>query len=382
MKLTDDLTKKLAKAVETVLQSSEKEGVRSGTEHEFVKIHTDNVSVVDLTPDEKPFQDPSKLKESTKLNEAAPVKSSDWIEQLGNVVARASDTKDLNLAFEAWANSLYKTPAWEALMRNPMTSNLINTLAEALDVYIGYSAEESAKKFNGEDSQIEEASDKVNTHIKIDGKVWAKDGKALKFSSKNAKEVADKIKVKSPSAKIELVTEEVNPLAGLEKEWKSSPDKKSLIKKHDLVPAISSIRPGELKLGIRNQLNGKRTFPALDDKGNLIIISGTSASPKIRYVKESGVVEESTELDEASVKWVDPKTEKNKIVSQYGSKIFDAIPIGAKVYVEWNDEIPSFVAYNDFKGGVHAVTQEPGGQPEWTSFKDLKTARDTFYDFA
>lgn len=64
MKITDDLTKKLAKAVSEIMQSGEEVNKpRSKKEEEFVKLHTDNVNVVDLSPDEKPFQDAPKQKE-------------------------------------------------------------------------------------------------------------------------------------------------------------------------------------------------------------------------------------------------------------------------------------------------------------------------------
>jgi hypothetical protein len=57
------------------------------------------------------------------------------------------------------------------------------------------------------------------------------------------------------------------------------------LKKKKILPGISSLRPGEIKLGIRNELNGKKTFYALDTDGKLIAISGTASSPKIRYVE-------------------------------------------------------------------------------------------------
>ena len=75
----------------------------------------------------------------------------------------------------------------------------------------------------------------------------------------------------------------------LESEWLggSIQKRKDLIKKHDLKVGISSVRPGEVKLGISNELNGRKDVYALDGNNKLIVVSGTAKSPKIRYVKES-----------------------------------------------------------------------------------------------
>jgi hypothetical protein len=75
----------------------------------------------------------------------------------------------------------------------------------------------------------------------------------------------------------------------LESEWLSGSiqKRKDLIKKHDLKVGISSVRPGEVKLGISNELNGRKDIYALDGNNKLIVVSGTSKSPKIRYVKEN-----------------------------------------------------------------------------------------------
>jgi hypothetical protein len=318
MKITDDLTQKLTKAVREVMASAEnKDGTRSKREQDFVELHTQNVSVVDLTPDEKPFHDvvPAKLKESAALLTEAPVKSSAWIDELSNVLARSSDTKNLTMAFEAWANSLYKTPAWQSIEKAPILWDLIMGISEALDVYIGYSAEDYDTEANVAEGLEAEYNDKTgrydivdiknrdrnaglekeykpanekdaNMSISIDGKVWSKNGKALKFSRAHAQAVMKKIKATRPSAKLELVKEDFEPSTiadKIEKEWINSNNPAALIKKYSLVSAISKLRPGEVKLGLRNQLNGKKVFPALDSEGELIFVSGTESAPKIRY---------------------------------------------------------------------------------------------------
>lgn len=224
---------------------------------------------------------------------------------------------------------------------------LVDELATALDVYIGYSAESTAEV---EDSQIEEAAGKVkkgdivklkndrhnelyyvydvdekgllgletvsDKHydsfdmvpqkdvvfvkremkeaagkyaLSVDGKIWSKSGKPVHFANaKSAKSAQSKASEKMKDKKVEVVKLEeaaADDTTEVEKAWKASKDKKPVIKKYGLAQGISSLRPGEIKLGIRNQMNGKRSFAALDDKGDLIVISGTSSAPKIRFVK-------------------------------------------------------------------------------------------------
>ena len=221
--------------------------------------------------------------EAAKVLMEAPVKSDQWITELANVVARSSDTEDLAMAFEAWANSLYKTPAWESLQRSPIVGLLIDELATALDVYIGYSAESTAEV---EDPQMEEAAGKYA--LSVDGKIWAKGGKPVHFANaKSAKSAKEKASEKMKGKKIELIQikEEAEDTTEVENAWKAASNKKAVIAKYNLSSGISSLRPGEIKLGIRNQMNGKRSFAALDNEGQLVIISGTSTAPKIRYVK-------------------------------------------------------------------------------------------------
>lgn len=301
---------------------------------EFIGNEENNTAVISISgkgytlPKQDVHHSASGMNESVKLNEAAPVKYDIWIKQLGDIVARSSDTKDLAMSFEAWSNSLYKTPLWNSIQQNPILSELISTLAEALDVYIGMSNEERKEDETKDDAEkVEEAygdraelqpdgsykrvnarerdrnaglEREVNTTsyrpssqtkmIKIDGKVWAKDGKPLKFGPGQALSVQRKIQMKNRNAKIEIVSEGIEEATDtetstIEKEWLASKDKKSIIKKYSLAPGISSIRAGELKLGIKNELNGKKSFAALDTDGKLIIVSGTASAPKIRYVK-------------------------------------------------------------------------------------------------
>ena len=95
--------------------------------------------------------------------------------------------------------------------------------------------------------------------------------------------------------KVDTLNEESDTeIAAIEKEYLAAKDKKAVLKKYDITSGISRLRPGEIKLGIRNELNGRTSFAALDTDGKLIIISGTEKAPKIRYVKEVMKKEEET----------------------------------------------------------------------------------------
>ena len=275
----------------------------------------------------------------------APVKSDTWISELGNVVARSSDTKNLTMAYEAWANSLYKTPVWKSLMMNPLLDNLLNTLAESLDVYIGAAAEtedqtdtEMGEALEGKE-EVEEALDyrkssdaelalaarnkdkkaeqeltkrdrmKPKTPeakkgnltmgegkkyvISIEDKIYGQKGKAVTFTDKEkadnaVSKIKDQESMKDKKIKVTSLTEETVDAATVEKEFnstKSDAEVQSLIQKYSIMPAMSSVRPGELKLGIRNELNGNKSFVGLDNEGQIVIISGTQSAPKIRTLK-------------------------------------------------------------------------------------------------
>lgn len=92
-----------------------------------------------------------------------------------------------------------------------------------------------------------------------------------------------------------LVTETVDLEAEYHKLLQTSKrwdvDFKAFVKKHKLLPLMSSnpLRRGDLKLGVRNELNGKKVFYGLDDEGELIKVFGTSSQPKIVYIKVKGL---------------------------------------------------------------------------------------------
>lgn len=255
----------------------------------------------------------AKKNESVKLNEEAPVKYDIWVKQLADVVARSSNTKDLAMSFEAWANSLYKTPLWKSIhSQNPILSEIIDSLAEALDVYIGMPNEEresenetieeqsipprkfrdmSDKDLAAQASSKEPGQSFARSQAKRVLDMRAKTSKTVNKGSDDGVEKAihDRRREKGHGLGFNEAAEDPQT-STIAKEWMAATDKKAIIKKYSLAPAMSALRPGEIKLGIRNELNGKKSFPALDDNGELIIVSGTSSAPKIRYVKK----EEST----------------------------------------------------------------------------------------
>lgn len=334
---------------------------------EFIGNEENNTAVISISgkgytlPKQDVHQSASGMNESVKLNEATEKISSDiWISELGNVLARA-ETKDLAMAFEAWANSYYKTPVWQSLVNNPLLKNLFDTMAESLDIFIGTSNEERDAKMDDTEEMEESmpnssymnmADDKLadiladkssgnmmarmqakrvldirakggkSTYgtdpvrsalnrkkgmmesskyvINIEGKIYSEKGKAVEFDDKEkAEKAVAKIKGHSSMTGKEVKVDNLNEeseteIAAIEKEYLAAKDKKAVLKKYDITSGISRLRPGEIKLGIRNELNGRTSFAALDTDGKLIIISGTEKAPKIRYVKDVMKKEEET----------------------------------------------------------------------------------------
>ena len=96
----------------------------------------------------------------------------------------------------------------------------------------------------------------------------------------------------------------VVPFKGLEQAWSRTDGDKDkqakLIKKYDLKKLISSVRPGEIKLGIKNKLLGTTkaaTAAGLDSDDQLIFI--TNNPLKIIYPKKSGRRPEGEEIKES-----------------------------------------------------------------------------------
>lgn len=334
---------------------------------EFIGNEENNTAVISISgkgytlPKQDVHQSASGMNESTLTEATEKISSDIWISELGNVLARA-ETKDLAMAFEAWANSYYKTPVWQSLTNNPLLKNLFDTMSESLDIFIGTSNEERDAKMDPETEEMDEsmpnssymnmADDKLagiladkssgnmmarmqakrvldirakggkSTYgtdpvrsalnkkkgmtesskyvINIEGKIYSEKGKAVEFDDKEkAEKAVSKIKGHSSmtgkNVKVDNLNEESETeIATIEKEYLAAKDKKAVLKKYDITSGISRLRPGEIKLGIRNELNGRTSFAALDTDGKLIIISGTEKAPKIRYVKDVMKKEEET----------------------------------------------------------------------------------------
>ena len=104
---------------------------------------------------------------------------------------------------------------------------------------------------------------------------------------------------------------EAAPFAALAQRWLATngdqQKQEKLIKKHDLKPIISKIRPGEIKLGVLNSLKSKgsksATFAGLDAEGELIFISNNPT--KVYYAKNTNrpdgieIKEETSDIVEA-----------------------------------------------------------------------------------
>jgi hypothetical protein len=109
----------------------------------------------------------------------------------------------------------------------------------------------------------------------------------------------------------------------LESDWagaKSIAKQQAVIKKYDLVPVMSKVRPGEVKLGVANELkmNPKKKIVGLDSDGKLISLTGWPI--KITYTPTGLNESKSTELTSSyrldymkdSFTWNEYESFKNK----------------------------------------------------------------------
>ena len=124
----------------------------------------------------------------------------------------------------------------------------------------------------------------------------------------------------------DLEEAKVVPFKSLEQAWSRTGGDKDkqvkLIKKYDLKKLISSVRPGEIKLGIKNKLLGTTkaaTAAGLDSDDQLIFI--TNNPLKIIYPKKSNRRPEGEEIKE-SVKAKDLEEAKNATVRELRQMLF------------------------------------------------------------
>lgn len=241
MKLTDPINQSIGKIAQKILDSSEKESkengeneVRSKKEHEFIQMHVDNLEVIDLSPEvlsKKKEIKKEDLKENILKENVDPSK---WIESLKGVIKSSSsgNKETFSDEFKNWINEIYGTPSWNSYKNNPIISKLIDVVSDALNI----------------DPSSNVVTKKVNENF-----------------------------------------EPIERITDLENDWKAalnSPEKiKEVIKKYKLQNVFSSIRQGELKLGLKNMLNGKKVFAGLDNDNKLVFVSGSSKNPKVVYFK-------------------------------------------------------------------------------------------------
>jgi hypothetical protein len=162
-----------------------------------------------------------------------------------------------------------------------------------------------------ESAEIEEAK-KVIAQVEL----W--NGKKMKKSFKNQsaaenfiKKMQDQEDVRGYNMYAEELEEAKAPFATLEKDWlrikgvdtpRANKTRERLIKKYNLKPLISAVRPGSIKLGPLNDLKakmGNHTIAGLDADGELIFV--TNNPVKIYYPSNTKKRPEGEEMMSESV---------------------------------------------------------------------------------
>jgi hypothetical protein len=162
-----------------------------------------------------------------------------------------------------------------------------------------------------ESTNLEEAK-KVIAQVEL----W--NGKKMKKSFKNQsaaenfiKKMQDQEDVRGYNMYAEELEEAKAPFATLEKDWlrikgvdtpRANKTRERLIKKYNLKPLISAVRPGSIKLGPLNDLKakmGNHTIAGLDADGELIFV--TNNPVKIYYPSNTKKRPEGEEMMSESV---------------------------------------------------------------------------------
>lgn len=306
--IKDSLTASIAAAAKSVLLGESPEGPRSEGEKKFVALHqielteppsetkaeespkapdsTEDIQKTDEPQDaivpgqDEPVEDPSKV-ETPMTEETATKKkykvSADLFSRHAGPKHRG---RNGHATFEAEspADAVEKAKEqWKKQGYSVMSTPKVETINESDD-----SDTISADEINEILSKNAPASEWISDFVNSDDP---------RFEGKSKEERIKMALGAYYGAQNESVTEAVAPGAdeNLEKEYLAAVNKSdsaaaAYLKKKGILPGISSLRPGEIKLGVKNELNGKKTIYATDTDGKLIAISGTSSSPKIRYV--------------------------------------------------------------------------------------------------
>ena len=149
-----------------------------------------------------------------------------------------------------------------------------------------------------------------------------------------------KFGVKALTESVEL-EEAAAPFKSLEAAWlRTNGDKKKqerLIKKHELKPIISKVRPGAVKLGVLNKLQAKgkkpHTVAGLDADGELIFV--TNNPTKIYYPKANSKRPEGTEIKEASMETLRLRRVVELSVNESNIDVIDGFLAESDIDLTW-----------------------------------------------
>ena len=131
------------------------------------------------------------------------------------------------------------------------------------------------------------------------------------------------------------------PFKSLEAAWlRTNGDKKKqerLIKKHELKPIISNVRPGAVKLGVLNKLQAKgkkpHTVAGLDAEGELIFV--TNNPTKIYYPKANSKRPEGAEIKEASMETLRLRRVVELSVNESNTDVIDGFLAESNIDLTW-----------------------------------------------
>ena len=173
----------------------------------------------------------------------------------------------------------------------------------------------------------------------------------------------------------EELEEAAAPFKSLEAAWlRTDGDKKKqaqLIKKHELKPIISNVRPGSVKLGPLNKLKAKgakpHTIAGLDAEGELIFV--TNNPTKIYYPKASSGRPAGAELKEASMQTLRLRRVVELSVNESNVDVIDGFLAESSIDLSWTptnisrafDKYLNESTINEYRGGFRS-NRKGGGQ--------------------
>jgi hypothetical protein len=308
--INDTITASIAAAAKYVLLGESPEGPRSEGEKEFVALH--KIQLLEPPSDPKAEESPKAPDSTEKVKKADEPQDAE-------VLGQDKPVKDPSKVETPMTESADECPCCEPISQDEITEVLsknapasdwihdfVNSddprfagkskeerIKMALGAYYG-AQNESLLAINRDNKSIAEANKKISVGDKVQG-IQGVDGgysgkvKSIKKDNRGKTLVTfidDKGKERET---FDFNVKKLNEAdEGLEADYKklsSDSARESFLKKKGIPPGISTLRGGDVKLIIKNELNGKKTIYATDTEGKLIAISGTASSPSIRYVK-------------------------------------------------------------------------------------------------